>query len=71
MQPRNREIVPFSDLCELSGRERPSAVRKWLQKHQIPYYVDADGRPCTTATALYLPLDRSWITQPNFEAARS
>lgn len=53
-----REVVPFKDLSELSGRNRPAAVKRWLEKVGVQFYLDADGRPCTTAFALNEPLFR-------------
>ncbi len=63
-----RIIVPFSDLSELSARKRPTAVQKWLQAKGILYFLDADGRPCTTEHALNEALYRGRRTKPNWAA---
>lgn len=60
----------FQDLCRLSGRERPSAVKKWLQGRGVSYMLDADGRPVTTERALNDALLRGRKTQPNWPAAQ-
>ncbi len=33
------------DLQELSGRQRPDAIRRWLDAQRIPYLDGADGWP--------------------------
>jgi hypothetical protein len=63
-----RIVVPFSDLSELSARTRPSAVKKWLQGNGILFFLDADGRPCTTEHALNEALYRGRKTKPNWAA---
>lgn len=45
-------IADFETLQRFSGRERPSAVKKWLQRQGIRYMLNADGRPVTTEKAL-------------------
>jgi len=43
------------ELTELSERERPSAICRWLDKRAIPYILDADGWPKVLRSSL---LDR-------------
>ena len=38
-------IAKQQTLAELTGLQRPSAVRRWLDKERIPYMVGADGWP--------------------------
>lgn len=45
-------IADFDQLKRLSGRDRPSAVRKWLQNQGVSYMLNADGQPVTTEKAL-------------------
>jgi Domain of unknown function (DUF4224) len=45
-------IIPFSHLQELSGRKRPTAVRRWLSKSRIHHKLNADGEPFTTQAML-------------------
>ena len=33
------------ELMELSGRQRPDAIRRWLDRQRIPYLDGADGWP--------------------------
>lgn len=63
-------IADFETLKRLVGRERPSAVRKWLEKQGIRYWLNADGRPVTTERALNDALFRRRRTEPNFAAMR-
>ena len=63
-----RTVVPFLDLCDLSARKRPGAVQKWLQANGILYFLDADGKPCTTEHALNEALYRGRRTRPNYGA---
>ena len=65
-----RAIVPFADLFELSARTRPSAVKKWVQSKGILYFLDADGRPCTTTRALNDALMKGRKTEPNWHVSR-
>ncbi|MEX2260095.1 MAG: DUF4224 domain-containing protein [Woeseia sp.] len=62
-------IVDFPMLCRLSGRERPSAVCKWLQQQGIAYMLNADGKPVTTERALNEALLRGRKTEPNWPAS--
>ncbi len=68
---RPRVALSFADLAEFCGRQRPSAVKKWLQRERIPYLLDADGRPCTTVNAIDDVLFRRRRTEPNWEVLRS
>ncbi len=34
-----------AELVELSGRQRPDAIRRWLDAQRIPYLDGADGWP--------------------------
>ena len=45
-------IADFDTLKRLSGRDRPSAVKKWLQNQGISYMLNADRQPVTTEKAL-------------------
>lgn len=59
-------IADFADLQRLSGRERPAAVKKWLQSQGISYMLNADGHPVTTEKALNEALLRGRKTEPNW-----
>lgn len=59
-------IADFQDLCRLSGRERPSAVKKWLQENGILYWMNADHKPVTTEKALNQALLKGRKTEPNW-----
>lgn len=59
-------IADFPDLQRLSGRDRPTAVKKWLQKQGISFMLNADGRPVTTEKALNDVLLRGRKTEPNW-----
>ena len=65
-----RVVIPFSDLAEFCNRKRPSAVRTWLQDRGILYFLDADGRPCTTEQVLNEALLKGRRTKPNWDAQR-
>lgn len=32
-------------LAQLTGLQRPSAMRRWLEREGIPFVVAADGKP--------------------------
>ena len=38
-------ILATKTLAEITGLQRPSAVRRWLDRERIPYVVGADGWP--------------------------
>jgi len=38
-------ILAIKTLAEITGLQRPSAVRRWLDRERIPYVVGADGWP--------------------------
>lgn len=38
-------FLPDEDLFALTGLQRPSAIRRWLDTRGIPYEVTATGRP--------------------------
>lgn len=68
-------IVTFARLQRLSGLERPSAIKKWLQKQAVSYLKDAEGKPFTTLEAINVRLqrkskqeDRS-LYEPNYGTA--
>ena len=63
---RSRAVVPFADLAEFCGRSRPTSVRKWCESKGILYFLDADGKPCTTEAALNEALHRGRKARPNF-----
>ena len=37
--------MPDYELARLTGLQRPSAIRRWLDRNKIPYINGADGRP--------------------------
>lgn len=45
-------IADFNELCRLSARTKPSAVKRWLQSKGILYWINADNQPVTTEKAL-------------------
>ena len=45
-------IITFARLQRLSGLERPTAVKRWLQKRPIAYIEDLLGQPFTTLEAI-------------------
>ena len=65
-----RMIADFIDLQRLSGRLRPGAVKKWLQRQGIVFMLDADGKPVTTEKALNEALLRGRKTEPNWPARK-
>ena len=38
-------IMDKSELIALTGLQRPSAIRRWLEAQRIPYMLGADGWP--------------------------
>lgn len=38
-------ILTRSDLMDLTGLQRPAAIKRWLERQRIPYMVGADGWP--------------------------
>lgn len=38
-------FLTTSNLRQLTGLQRPSSVRRWLDSQRIPYLVGADGWP--------------------------
>jgi len=38
-------ILSSTELTELTGLQRPSAIKRWLERQRIPYMVGADGWP--------------------------
>lgn len=60
-------IADFTDLQRLSGRTRPSAVKRWLQARGILYWLNADSQPVTTEKALNDALARGRKTTPNWQ----
>lgn len=63
-------IANFEQLQEMSNRQRPSAVKRWLDSRGIPYELDADGRPVTTESILTKVILRGRKTEPDFAAMR-
>lgn len=67
-------IAPRSTLQNVTGLQRPSAIRRWLDREHIPYLMGADNWPkvssevldsrlsgaSTTATAKKEPVLRDW-----------
>ncbi len=49
-------FVSRADLTELSGRQRPSSVRAWLDRQGIPYVVGADKWPRVLEAAILTKL---------------
>jgi hypothetical protein len=41
-------ILTFEHMQNASGRIRPTAVRRWLEKLRIHHKLNADGQPITT-----------------------
>jgi len=63
-------IADFATLQRLSGRTRPSAVKKWLQNQGIGYMLNADLQPVTTEKALNDRLERGRKAEPNWHAVK-
>lgn len=59
-------IIDFADLQRLSGREKPTAVKRWLQNQRINFMLNADGNPVTTEKALNDALLRGRKSEPNW-----
>lgn len=51
----NLELASREELKRLSGRERPSAICRWLDRQRIPYIPNADGWPQVLRSALLDP----------------
>jgi hypothetical protein len=62
--------VTFEELQRLSGRVKPSAVKKWLQSQRVAYMLNADREPVTTEKALNDALTRGRKTEPNWPVKR-
>ena len=45
-------ILTKTELAELSGRNRPAAIKRWLDHERIPYIVGADGWPKVSAVVI-------------------
>lgn len=45
-------LLSAEDLTALTGKQRPGAQRRALERMGIPHYVRPDGRPVVTAGAL-------------------
>lgn len=55
-------------LRELTGLQRPSSVRRWLDEQHIPYLVGADGWPRVLQAVI---LERmSGVIVPNLSEPR-
>lgn len=61
-----RVVVDFDELRRLVGREKPTAVKKWLQSKGILYWLNAKNQPVTTSTALNDALMKGRKTEPNW-----
>lgn len=58
-----------AELVELSERERPSAIRRWLDKRSIPYILDADGWPKVLRSAIDREPQKPQDTEPRLRPA--
>lgn len=38
-------ITPRSTLQDVTGLQRPSAIRRWLDREKIPYLIGVDNWP--------------------------
>ena len=63
-------IADFEDLRRLSGRKKPSAVKKWLQAQGILYWLNADNQPVTTEKALNKSLTRGRKNEPIWDIGK-
>ena len=70
LETRATVIADFDDLCRLSGRTQPTAVKKWLQSKGILYWLNADNKPVTTEKALNETLMKGRKTRPDFSELR-
>lgn len=64
-------IISFARLQRLSQLERPSAIKRWLQKRAIAYLTDTNGNPFTTLDALNRRLystrtNNHWTEEPRY-----
>jgi hypothetical protein len=46
------ELLTFEALCAWTGYEKPTAVRRWLDDHQVPCWENKHGQPITLASAV-------------------
>lgn len=52
------------DLQELSGRQRPDAIRRWLDAQRIPYLDGADGWPRVLSAIIQARMGSSTAPAP-------
>ena len=45
-------ILPYSQLCEMSGYDKPADVVGWLEENEILYFTGKYKRPVTTMLAV-------------------
>lgn len=45
-------ILSKAELMELTGLQRPSAIKRWLERQRVPYMVGADGWPRVLQTII-------------------
>src|SRR5688500_16768316 len=61
-------IADFKTLQTLAGTKKLGAVKAWLARNRIKYFIDTKGHPSTTLAALDRALHRGEsITEPNFD----
>ncbi len=59
-------VVTFSDLCDLCALDQVADVVTWLGVNDVAFFLNADDRPCTTASALNEAVHRGKIlAQPS------
>ena len=63
-------ICVLDDLCRLSGRTQPTAVKKWLQGKGILYWLNADNKPVTTEKVLNESLMGDRKTEPIWDIGK-
>lgn len=61
-------LLNFESLCEWTGYQRPSAVRRWLERSGIRYHADAEGNPVTTVDAVNASLRSTTVHLPSWDA---
>lgn len=55
----NQVFLTRAELIELIGSERPSAARRWLDRHGIPHMDGIDGWPRVLKSAILARLSET------------
>ena len=59
-------LVSFEDLKDWTGKERPSAIIKWLKERGVQHMV-VDGKPVTTEDQINKAMNDEEIKDNEFD----